>query len=209
MNAQTFRLPFLWMIVVVYFTGLASADLKSPATTDHAHPEWSRERLLDLLGSDEWPSHGELPKLMEIGTKAFPTYLQMLDDPKTDPLISLRILHTVERIPGDRSEFVPYAVRGLRDQEKWDVTISSIKFLAAAGGPSEAPLLLASMINARVEVRHAAARGLAKIGTAKEAAWLAAWLERDGAADTKEVRKAVSKAIADIKDKGSEMGTRG
>ncbi|MGB7160942.1 MAG: HEAT repeat domain-containing protein [Tepidisphaeraceae bacterium] len=142
-----------------------------------------------------------MPKLIELGATAFPTYRQMLDDPATKPLIAARILYTIQRVPGDRSEFLPYAIRGLTAR-RYTLAIGSINFIAEVGGAADAPLLLASVNHPQSEVRYAAANALSKIGTSKEAAWLTVWLERDGAGAGPDVRKAVSDAIAETRRKG-------
>ncbi|MGB7160944.1 MAG: HEAT repeat domain-containing protein [Tepidisphaeraceae bacterium] len=162
-----------------------------------------------LLKDDHWTTTGSLRELLRLGDKAFPTYEQILREAGSSRLDVERVFYLINRTDSEnRRHFVPLAIKGALGEHP----IQASELLGEIGEPDDAAVLLALLSHSRLEARLVAARAIAKIGTAKERAWLQAWLEEQLAPVDQDVKREVQNAINMIttrlvQEKGREMGS--
>jgi len=105
--------------------------------------------------------------LTSMGSAANGVYLEVLQDPLAGSLEITRVLSLLGRQKGDRSPFIPLAVRLLQHKED-GVRSGAASLLGKIGTADHAPALVALLSDESTTVQSYSARALAEIGTSKE-----------------------------------------
>lgn len=131
-----------------------------------------------VCGSDD--TKPAIAKLMAYGDRVFPTYEQILADPKVEPLCAQQVCFMLSLIKTDRRRFVPGVVKRLGDEN--DVTRwVAVGLLAEIGDERDASAVVTLLSDDDGVVRYSAAETLAAIGGRQELKAMDEWL-RSGAA---------------------------
>ncbi|MFO0808056.1 MAG: HEAT repeat domain-containing protein [Gemmataceae bacterium] len=119
--------------------------------------------------------------LVSLGSRAFPAYERILNDPACKPHEIAAIFSILKDVPADRSRFVGRAVQGLADASEL-VRWPAVMLLGEIGSRNDVSPLVAEMVSDDIMVVGAAAEALAKIGGPSELLAMDVWLAASSSA---------------------------
>lgn len=150
---------------------------KSPPShaRDDSTPAPTVEYVRKILDSDAETQWRLKYRLLELGTKAFPSYEKLLADPKTSTNQVARIFSVLREVPGDRSRFVETAVKSLTSPAPY-LRDSAVRLLGAIGSRRDTAPIVASLYDNEIVVISAAAETLVELGGQRELVAFDVWL---------------------------------
>lgn len=104
-----------------------------------------------------------------LGARLYPAFEEMLNGPTSSESDQAKVLGFAGVMKGDRSRFMPHAVRRLSN-ESGEVRRAAVTFLGCAGSEREAALVTVMLLDKDSTVQYAAADALVKIGGEREVA---------------------------------------
>lgn len=180
-----------WMLGCAFAVFLACGPIPAEAQQDVDTEVWR------LLNRFEFTPNEDIRQLNKLGTRAFPTYLRILDNAKIAPLYEVQIFLTLNESKEDRTIFLEHAVSRLNSRD-FGVRIEAAKLIGQIGTTKDAPPLIAMLNDPQSGVAGTAAASLGKIGGARERLALTIWLKNTDPKKDPETVKDVRVAIEQI-----------